>query len=150
MNPVEAAVAWVVGAAALFTALAILWKATKWAWRMVGWNGVFWAWLTRFLATVDVIATLPVTLREIDMKIDKNSKRLDDHLRDAVVKTGLLVEVDKRTRSLVEIAEDVRYEVKNNGGGSMKDSVDQIRDGVAGLYARPGESGTAGREPEPA
>lgn len=146
MPQAEVVVAVVLGLAAFFTALVVIWKAIKWLWRAFGWNGIFWAWLTRFLATVDVIATLPVTLREIDEKIDKNAGKLDNHLIDAKVKTDLLIEVDRRTRALVDIAEDVRYEVKNNGGGSMKDSVDQIKEGVAGLYAQPGELGSPGRE----
>lgn len=139
-------VAWILAVGAFAGALYAILILVKRLWVIFGWRGSFWAWIRRFIDTVDVIAGLPAKLTSIDEKISKGAKKLDDHLKDAGVKTDLLFAVDNRTKVLIGIAEDVRYEVKNNGGGSVKDTVERIESGVKGLYAQPGELGSPGRE----
>lgn len=130
-----------------------------------------WGFLSRFVKTVDIIQTLGDkddakleaiqqikvdlavadkekldAIAEVKHTIDTYVTRLSDHLIVAGDQAKLLHTLDRRTVSMLEVMADVRYEVKNNGGGSVKDSVDRIEAGVAGLYAHPGEATSPGRE----
>lgn len=137
---------WVLALGAIATALAAIFVVFKRLWAIFGWKGSFWGWSKKFVDTVDVISTLPVTLKSIDNKIDSNAKKLTDHLEDAKYKSDILLKLDQQMTEVI-------YELKPNGGGSIADKVNRLiqaatqnQSSVDGLYAKPGESGTPGRE----
>lgn len=138
MGAAEVFLAWLVGAGAAVAALVAI----------IGGVPKLWRFTRKFVSTVDVIASLPETLGAMD-------QRLADHVTDATARETQLSAalyaraeaIDAKFRELVTLTTDVRHEVKSNGGSSLKDGVDQIRAGVEGLYARPGEQGAPGRTP---
>lgn len=170
---VETVVVWIVSFGAIATALVAIFVLIKRLWAIFGWKGVFWAWAKKFIDTVDVITALPVTLAGLSARDDDKLRAIDkvrtellaadaEKLRLITDVKDTLTEHMDETRvgreewdamkgtlhKLVATADAIQYEVKNNGGGSMKDQTDRIEAGVKGLYAKPGENGTPGREHE--
>ncbi len=136
MTGAELALAWLVGIGAAVGALAAILSGIP----------KLWKFARKFASTVDVVAELPSTLAAMD-------KRLLEHVviaeqQRAEINTALETRsdaIDVKFRELTAIVLDVRHEVKNNGGSSLKDGVDQLRADLAGLYAQPGEPSAPGR-----
>lgn len=55
----------------------------------------------------------------------KQSKQLAAHLADATTKIALLTTLDDRLDRIESVGAEVKHEVQNNGGSSVKDAVDR-------------------------
>jgi hypothetical protein len=132
----------VAGVGALLAAIVALPKALV----VIG-HGIraVFRWCVAAVKAVAVISTLPEKLQEIQDKQDGTAKTLAEHLADAKKNMGLLETIDARTAHMVPKVDEIHYEAKTNGGGSQRDAVNRIEEGVKGLYATAGEIGTAGR-----
>lgn len=166
MNVVD----WVLAIGAILTALGVLWVFIRRAWKVFGWHGKFWSWMNAFVKTVDVITVLPQKFADLAAKdqeklvaiekvrtdllaadaeklrlITNLDNKFDAHLEETRVGRDEWDSMKGTLHELVSGVGEIRYEVKNNGGGSLKDQNDRIERGVAGLYAAPGEPGSPGR-----
>jgi hypothetical protein len=112
-------IAWVFGVVvaigALFGALAAIVSSIRRTWKWF-WK-TFVPWIRRAVSLVNTLADIPDTLTAMDVRT-----------------TG----IEQQVKALVTLSDDIRYELKNNGGGSTKDAVDRVEAGVAGIYAHMG------------
>lgn len=144
----------VAGFGALLAAIVALPKAL----RIIGHTiRAIFRWFVAAVKAVAVVSDLPNRLDKIDQDGEEKKRlivetktELAKHIEATRVGTKEWGEMRNGLIMLLEKQDAVLHEVKNNGGSSMKDTTDRIEAGVKGLYARPGESGTAGREHEPA
>lgn len=112
MNGWEQAVAWIVGVAAFLAALGVIVKAARDGWRAAIGSRKRPGWLRRAIRLVDALTGLPERFEALER-----------------VTRAHLVEANEKIRLLDDIATDlgvVKAEVKNNGGGSLKDSAHRI------------------------
>ncbi len=107
-----AAIAAVVGLGAVAGALTAIAVGVRHAWRF----------FRRFIATVDIIASLPDELKAIN---DRHAS----HLEEVAAERKAIHDELKQIRA---VSEAVAHEVTNNGGSSMKDSVHRL-ERAAGL-----------------
>lgn len=125
MTPGEVTLAWIIGAGAAITALGVI--------------GTFLVRLWHLFHRADVILAAVAGLPESLEAIREDGNRKSEHL-EAIDRH--LARVDLQLRPVV-------YQLKPNGGGSAVDRLARLEEGIAGLYARPGEPGTPGRTTAP-
>lgn len=113
LSPIEVAgivVAAVVGVAGFLGALAVIAKSVLWTYRFIRHKA--FPWVKRAVKLVDELTGLPEEVADVKAK-------LTEHIEGADQKTDLLNEIAEGLGVVVA-------EVKNNGGGSLKDSTHRI------------------------
>lgn len=121
----------VVAIAALLTAVGVIFRGLK----------TFWAFLVKFVKTVDVIAVIPDRLDKIDasmglkdQRLDKIEQALESHIANTAIAAR---DYNERILPLIrqmatdieltrQVAVETHHEVRNNGGSSLKDSAHRI------------------------
>lgn len=128
MTPLEVTLAWIIGISTAIGALGVIGAFLVRLWRSIG----------RADAILTALKGLPERLAAID-------KRMADHLIDSERKSEHLEAIDRRLGTLDLQLRPVVYQLKPNGGGSAVDRLARLEEGIAGLYAQPGEPGSPGR-----
>lgn len=89
-----------------------------------------WARLVAVASRGRTLATLDPTLQAIRSDVDLIASGLTAHLTESeLIKRDLgaaIRQVDARLQTVIDLGHEVRHEVRNNGGGSLKDSAHRI------------------------
>lgn len=103
-----------------------------------------WAWFAGMFRTVDTLGRVDTSLDALKSDVVAVDQRVTAHLadadqRNAVITTGMaslaervgesrddMREIRSRLDEVVFLSREVRHEVKNNGGSSLKDSAHRI------------------------
>lgn len=99
-----------------------------------------WPYIRRTFAVTDIVASLPEQLAELKAAdalklaaIAEVKSSLDQHIEATRLGSAEWNEMKGDLRQLILTAEEVRHEVKHNGGSSMKDAVARIESAVADI-----------------
>lgn len=89
-----------------------------------------WPFVRRTVAVTDIVATLPEAIAEVKSTIAEVKSTLDTHITDSKAATSEWNGMKGDLHQLILTAEEVRHEVKHNGGTSIKDAVARIETAV--------------------
>jgi hypothetical protein len=101
-----------------------------------GWGLVkAWPMIRRVFTVTDIITGLPEQLADLKASdvvklaaIGELKSTLDRHIADAAVATARWSEREDGLDRILAEVQDVKYVVKSNGGGSIKDAVQRIEE----------------------
>lgn len=138
----------VVFAASLFTPAGAGWLVgaavtARWLWKD-GRYKTLWATANTWLRRGRTLAALETTLGEIRSEHSGTRGIVEQHLRESeLLKTSLVDSIERvgaRLDVVIALSREVRHEVKNNGGSSVKDSTHRIERALG--LPEPTERGT--------
>lgn len=102
---------------------------TRWLWKD-GRYKALWRTVQTWLRRGRVLAQLETTLGEIRRDGSDTKQIVTDHLQDSeLIKrelTAAIQSVNGRLDVVIQLTGEVKHEVKNNGGSSVKDSTHRI------------------------